>query len=244
MKIVQQSATLLAMTPDPLLLLERCGRVCYKSEDKMDCPECGGTQRKYLHMSGQVTEAWECCPVCLERASKFVKGIISRGHEAVLEHASATFLLVTDRGMTHELVRHRLASYSQESTRYCSYGNKGWEISVIEPAGFVRGSDSMKRVWYKSMEAAELAYLDATAEGVEPQWARAVLPTCLKTEIAVTANFRQWRHMMGLRLGNKAGKAHPQIRALFGMILNGLLDTPAACIFEEFKDNLSDCRTS
>lgn len=242
MRIVKQSAKLLAMTPNPVLLLEQCGRVCYKSEERMECGACGGTGRKYLDVSGEVKQAWKTCPDCLVRATKFVRGIIKRGHESVLEHASATFLLVTDRGMTHELVRHRVASFSQESTRFCDYGNKNGEITVVEPEVFEEGTESYA-AWGASMMEAERAYLAMTRNfDVQPQWARSVLPTCLKTEIAVTANFRQWRHMMGLRLGNKAGKAHPQIRELFRMILAGFQETEAAFIFGEFASELADMR--
>ena len=224
MNVVPQSAELLTMTPHTMLLLERCGRVCYKSEERMGCEHA-------------TLEDPECCSECLRRATKFVQGIIKRGHESVLEHASATVLLVTDRGMTHEIVRHRLAAYSQESTRYVNYGNKGGEITVIQP-NLSESEDEMvaDKAWHHTVKCAENAYLGLVSGGVAPQHARAVLPTCLKTEIAVTANFRQWRHMMGLRLGNKAGKAHPQIRELFRMILAEFMETEAAPIFEEFID--------
>lgn len=260
MKIVEQSAELLAMTPNPVTLIERCGRVCYKSEEKMECGCAEYQKNPFNYPPGRVPFAMEDmefdseanelkasiqiagagrtlpCSECLVRATKFVRGIIKRGHESVLEHASATFLLVTDRGMTHELVRHRVASYSQESTRFCDYGNKGGEITVVRPDVFGYGSEPYE-AWAASVHEAERAYLAMTKKyGTEPQWARSVLPTCLKTEIVVTANFRQWRHMMGLRLGNKAGKAHPQIRALFRMILERFLETEAAFIFGEFID--------
>ena len=133
-------------------------------------------------------------------------------------------------GNTHELVRHRLCAYSQESTRYCNYGGKG--IIGIDPGdcGPLESQESYERL----LAFAEQEYDKQVEQGVAPQWARRVLPIGLKTEIVFTANFRQLRHMMGLRLGNKAGKAHPQIRALFRMILDALLDTEAKIIFEEF----------
>lgn len=234
MKIVPQSAQLLAITPNSMRLIERCGRVCYKSEDKLVCERCEGLGEVSALGFGS-----QACPDCLKRATTFVMGIIKRGHESVLEHASATLLLVTDRGMTHEIVRHRVASYSQESTRYCNYGNKGGEITVIKPDLSESGNENQAtagEAWHQAMTASEDAYLGLIGCGVAPQHARSVLPTCLKTEIAVTANMRQWRHMMGLRLGNKAGKAHPQIRALFRLIRDKFLETEVAPLFEEFVE--------
>ena len=109
MQIVKQSATLLSMTPASIFLIERAGRVCYKSEGKGECSACGSLDQVIHNFpTGRI------CPSCVERAETFIRKLIERGHESVLEHASATFLFVTDRGVTHELVRHRLASYSQE----------------------------------------------------------------------------------------------------------------------------------
>jgi len=230
MQVVEQSAELLAMTPNPLLLIERGGRVCYKSEDKLECHNLG-----CCSIDRQTGKRLPPCDDCMQRASKFVKGIIKRGHDSVLEHASATFLLITDRGMTHELVRHRICSFSQESTRFCNYGNKGGEISVIEPdlSEAREKYGKAQDLWRETMRKVEEAYLQMIEMKIAPQWARSVLPTCLKTEIATTANFREWRHMIGLRLNNKGGKAHPQIRALFRMILDELMQTEAAPIFED-----------
>lgn len=201
MQIVKPSAKLVACTPDALRVIEAAGRTCYKSAST-------GSE---------------------EDAQRFVRKIIERGHESVLEHASFTFRLICDRGVTHELVRHRLASYSQESTRYCRYDVTG--IAVIEPPGlercstaeeacieYVRCADEAEdelpcawHTWYCAMHAAETAYMDMCTRGVTPQIARSVLPTCLKTEIVVTANAREWRHILRLRT---AEAAHPQIREL------------------------------
>lgn len=175
------------MTTDPLGLIERCGRVCYKSEDKIT------DTSKY----------------------KFVEMLLKRGHEAVLEHASATYLLITDRGVTHELVRHRLASYCQESTRYCNYGN---EITVVEPPGL---SDYDAKEWRQACGIAETCYKNLLAGGQSPQIARSVLPTCLKTEITITANFREWRHIFKLRT---SAAAHPQIRELIGFVKSDFIN--------------------
>lgn len=180
MKIVEQSADLMFITPNACELIEAAGRTCYKSEGK----STPGS------------------------AAPFCASLIKRGHLSVLEHGTATFRFVCDRGVTHELVRHRLASYSQESTRYCNYGSMSGEISVIEPPGL---SDVQKHTWQVAMRFAESNYLAMLSAGSSPQIARSVLPTCLKTEIVVTANFREWLKIIELRT---SPKAHPQIREL------------------------------
>lgn len=112
MQFIQQSVELLEITNDPLILLEKCGRVCYKSSPKVECPECHSNFTRG-------------CPRCAELAATFVNAHLTGKHESVLEHASATFLITTDRGMTHEIIRHRPGcAYSQESTRFCNYGRK------------------------------------------------------------------------------------------------------------------------
>ena len=174
------------------------------------------------------------CPECEERASKFIKNIIKRGHESVLEHANATFLLVTDRGLSHEIVRHRIGvAYSQESSRYCNYGNKGGEITVIRPTIWYDRDWSTPEYqsWKLACETAETEYLQMLVD-VQPQWARSVLPTCLKTEIAMTANFRAWRHILSLRATNK--RAHPQIRLLMKLVLDKLQDCVPA-VFDDIQ---------
>jgi len=188
MRVVQQSAEVLAVSPEPLLLIERAGRTCYKSEDK-------------------ITE---------ESAEKFVKMIMKRGHESVLEHGSATIKFITDRGVTHELVRHRIASFSQESTRFCNYGNSD-EITVIEPLDLP--TDKAWKRWSFACRSAEESYLAMLKEGASPQWARSILPNSLKTEIITTANFREWRHIFKLRFVGTAGAPHPQIKELMGKAL-------------------------
>lgn len=184
MKIVQPSVTLInpPSRDDLYKQIERAGRVCYKSEDK-------------------ITE---------DSAEKFIRGLIKRGHEAVIEHGSITALFVCDRGVSHELVRHRIASYCQESTRYCNYSQDKFdnEITVIEPCFWDRDSKEYK-IWAKACNWAESWYFDLLIEGATPQEARAVLPTCLKTEIMVTMNPREWRHFFKLRC---APAAHPDMR--------------------------------
>lgn len=186
MNIVSQSVILEAITPNAMQLIERAGRTCYKSEDK-------------------ITD---------ESAIAFVKMILERGHESVIEHASASFRVVTDRGVSHEFVRHRLMSYSQESSRYCCYAKAkyGSEITVVEPPGL---NDTQKAVWLTATRSAEASYMTLIGAGCPPEIARSVLPTCLKTEFVATANFREWRHFLRLRT---SPKAHPQMREIANMI--------------------------
>ena len=159
----------------------------------------------------------------------FIRRLIAKGHESVLEHASASFKIVCDRGVSHEIVRHRLASYSQESTRYCNYSKEkfGSEIAVIEPPGL---EDGGRYFWEHAMLAAEGDYLDLIGLGISPQIARSVLPTCLKTVLEMTANFREWRHFLKLRT---AKEAHPQIVEVARMI-GAVLSEKVPSVFEEW----------
>ena len=169
--------------------IERCGRICYKSEDR-------------------ITDG---------SAERFVKNIIQRGHEAVLEHASFSVLFVVDRDISHEIVRHRLASYCQESTRYCNYVNDkfGSEITVIKPYYLEEGSVAFEE-WKTACRRAEEAYVWLIRGGYSPQEARAVLPNSLKTELVMTANLREWRTVFRLRCSEKA---HPQMREVMTPLL-------------------------
>ncbi len=162
--------------------IEQAGRVCYKSEDK-------------------ITDG---------SAEKFVAGIIKRGHEAVLEHESVRAKFVVDRGVSHEIVRHRLAAYCQESTRYCNYSKDGFgkEITVIEPC-FLEHDTPQWAAWESAMKNAEFSYFRMLDLGCSPQEARSVLPNSLKTEVVMTANIREWRHFFKLRTSLAA---HPQMR--------------------------------
>ncbi len=186
MKIIQPGVEII--TPingrEILAHIEKVGRVCYKSENN-------------------ITE---------DSAEKFVAGIIRRGHEAVIEHYNITVKFTTDRGISHEIVRHRIASYAQESTRYCNYSKDKFsnEITVIRPVDIQEGTPEY-RDWLEAMEAAEKYYFALLADGCKPQTARSVLPTCTKTEIMVTMNLREWRHFLKLR---SDAAAHPDIRVL------------------------------
>lgn len=177
--------------------IERCGRTCYLSEDKITDTSC----------------------------MDFAKMIIKNGHESVLEHFSFTVKFVTDRGISHEIVRHRIASFSQESTRYCNYskGKFDKEITFIRPS-FLYGHENGYEfeLWKKSCEQAEDTYFKMLENGCRPQEARAVLPNSLKTEIVMTANLREWRHFLRLRTSLNA---HPDMRILTVPLLNELKET-------------------
>lgn len=180
MKIIPASYTIEAMPPDDVLeRLERIGRVCYKSEDRI-------TQ---------------------DSAKGFVRKILASGHESVIEHASMSVRFIVDRGVSHELVRHRLAAFSQESTRYCNYG-KGGEVTFIEPCFWPRETVEWA-TWQEAMLVAESWYMQLLKGGASPQQARAALPNSVKTEIVMTANLREMRHILKLRTSKHA---HPQFR--------------------------------
>ena len=197
MQIIQPYAELLGDIDGIAMLrhIERCGRVCYKSE-------------------------WR---IAEDSYAAFVGKIIANGHEAVLEHASLTVRVVCDRGVSHEIVRHRLASYCQESTRYVSYD----DIEVVCPQGL---SEAQFAAWEAAMLSCEAAYRQLREQGCAPQIARSVLPNALKTELTMTANLREWRHFFKLRLG--AG-AHPQMREVAAMILEELR-AKVPIVFDEF----------
>ncbi len=181
-------------------LIERAARVSHKSEPK------------------DTNSIWETV--------KFVRRIIAMGHESVLEHQSISVWVLTKRSVTHELVRHRLCAYTQESTRYCDYTS---ELRFVKPVWWDEWAPQIQRNWKHSLGQAETAYLIMRSSGIPPEQAREVLPNALATEIVVTANLRQWRHMFRLRC---AESAHPQIRSLFRGIL-GELDDKVPVVFED-----------
>lgn len=191
MKIIKAGFHILSPVNGAEILksIEQAGRVCYKSEDK-------------------ITDG---------SAEKFVAGIIKRGHEAVLEHESIRVKFIVDRGVSHEIVRHRLAAYCQESTRYCNYSKDGFgnEITVIEPC-FLKHDTPQWAAWESAMKNAEFSYFRMLDLGCSPQEARSVLPNSLKTEVVMTANIREWRHFFKLRT---APAAHPQMREVATALL-------------------------
>lgn len=164
-----------------------------------------------------------------------VAQLVRSGHEAMLEHCGLTVRFTVDRGVSHEIVRHRMASYAQESTRYCNYNKDkfGGEISVICPEKFEVGSQARK-TWVKICMLCEDVYLEMVYNGVPPELARSVLPTALATELVMTANLREWRHFLALRAVGTTGKPHPQIRQVAAPLLREL----AAWLPEVFDDLL------
>ncbi|BBD06964.1 FAD-dependent thymidylate synthase [Desulfovibrio ferrophilus] len=210
MQVVSPSFDIMSMPDgeDVLKHIEAAGRTCYKSEDK----------------------------ITPDSAAKFVKMILKSGHESVVEHASATVRFICDRGVTHELVRHRIAAYSQESTRYANYSKDkfGNEITVIRPVFWKEGTPEYER-WKRAMQATEAAYLDMIANGARPEEARSVLPNSLKTEIVMTANLREWRHVFRLRC---SGPAHPQIREIMLPLLDEFARRMPA-LFEDLREQFA-----
>lgn len=211
MKVIEPSVEMI--TPfncdyngvDILKRIEECGRVCYKSEDK-------------------ITE---------DSAMGFVANLVKMGHEAVLEHVSITVKFICDRGVSHEIVRHRMASYCQESTRYCNYSKDGFgrEITVIKPC-FLEEDSTPYQIWKHACQDAEDAYFNLLLSGCIPQEARAVLPNSLKTEVIMTANLREWRHFLKLRCSSAA---HPQMREVAGQLLH-MMRSEIPVVFDDIKE--------
>ena len=163
----------------------------------------------------------------------FVRNLIARGHESVLEHEKISVRIICDRGVSHELVRHRIASYSQESTRYCNYSKDkfGNELTFIRPPWVDLGAHypSASSAWLYMMLEIESQYMNLMERGWTPEQARTVLPNSLKTEIVMTMNLRKWRHFFRLRC---APAAHPQMR----QIANMLLESFRECVPVIFDD--------
>lgn len=206
MKIINPSVEIIDC-PDGeelLKMVERCGRVCYKSEDK----------------------------IAPDSAKRFITGVLKSGHESVLEHGKITVKVTCDRGVTHEIVRHRLASYSQESTRYCNYNNEkfGGELTFIKPCFWDEGTVPYLE-WVQLMEDIEEIYQRLIAYGVKPEEARSVLPNSLKTELVITMNLREWRHFFKMRLSKRA---HPQMREVAELIHKELKER-VPLIFDDIK---------
>lgn len=246
MKIIKPKVELEFITPNALKFIEKIGRTCYCSFDK-------------------ITE---------ESAEIFCKMIKTRNHMSVLEHASATFRIICDRGVSHEIVRHRICSFSQESTRYCNYGPDKKGIQFILPSWapedilgeyeVLRNDNGVgvasinlrddqqyiQKYWTKDSDNklspfdtpeaqllmflanVELYYNQLIKLGQTPQQARAVLPNCLKTEIVMTANFREWLHFLELRTSSAA---HPDMRIIANQIGN-ILNSKYPMIFEQKFD--------
>lgn len=200
MKVIKSKIEILTpITSDLLKIIEVAGRTCYKSEDR-------------------ITE---------DSAEGFVSRMINANHGAMLEHAYVSLRITCDRGVSHEIVRHRVASYAQESTRYCNYSKEkfGNQITYIDPVpGFMLENkaysmeqlDAIMTTWMNACEDAERHYLRLIELGCTPQMARGVLNNATKTEIVVTMNIREWRHFISLRT---SAAAHPQMREIAQEVL-------------------------
>ena len=223
MRIISPSIEILDEINEQQILkkLESIGRVCYKSENN-------------------ITE---------DSAERFVKNIMNRNHESVLEHVSISVRVICDRGVSHEIVRHRIASYSQESSRYCNYSNDkfGNELTFIKPCFWENKYDTEEcemsigfrcrneyEQWLKCMASIEQCYFAMLEHGATPEQARSILPNSLKTEIVMTMNLREWRHFFLLRC-DKA--AHPQMRQVANLILN-LFKANIPIIFDDINEGL------
>ena len=206
MRIIEPSFTIHGDVDGDAILrnIEKFSRVCYKSENLIN----------------------------IDSAKGFVAKILQSGHESVIEHEKISVTIICDRGVTHEIVRHRIASYSQESTRYCNYAkNKfGNEITVIRPYFWKSDSEAYK-IWHSTMVEIEKAYLKLIEIGTSPQEARSILPNSLKTEIVVTMNLREWRHFFKLRT---ASAAHPQMRQISVPMLKRFKEL-ISVVFDDIK---------
>lgn len=206
MRIVEPGIEIMTTIDSDNILknLELYGRVCYKSEQG-------------------ITE---------NSANRFVRMIIKNGHESVLEHEKITVKFICDRGVSHEIVRHRIASYSQESTRYCNYNQDkfGSELTLIKPCFWEEGQEKYE-IWKSNMQMIEDNYNKLIAMGAKPEEARSILPNSLKTEIVVTMNMREMRHFLRLRT---SPKAHPQMRQVAYMLLRELKEK-LPVLFEDIE---------
>lgn len=214
----------------------------------MDDPKTAADIYREIEESGRTCYVSEAA-MTDESGEKFVRTLVKNGHEAMIEHASMKVKFIVDRGVSHEIVRHRLCSFAQESTRYCNYskGKFGSEITVIEPCFFMgipkerraqireetdsvvtsnrlpltlEGKELQYYHWYNSCREAEVAYLSMLDAGATPQEARSVLPNSLKTTLIVKADMREWRNIFKLRAAGEHGKPHPQMLEIMVPLLN------------------------
>jgi len=196
MKVINPRYEIISPSPlkgkEILQQIEMAGRTCYKSEEKITNDSC----------------------------IQFAKNLIKRKHMPMIEFgASITVKFICNRGFTHELVRHRLTSLAQESTRYCNYSKDKHDnqITVIKPRDFDKWDSSSRNHWIKAMKEAERHYILMLDRKRSPQEARGVLPIDIKTEINIKANIREWRHIFIMRT---ADAAHPSMQQLMRPLLD------------------------
>lgn len=307
MKIIEPSANIMRHDVSPYEFVEKVGRTCYKSEDKIT----DGSAKKFVHnlierghwamlehetlyietnydfMSNLLTTfatvpdvfrflniTWSCLGAIisgsfrafydllknhLDRVLNPLRVLLSNNYpevfgeypdvdkeslwmgcvkeitrdyfiqhygyvkDTISHHLTHTVRFVCDRGVSHELVRHRVASFAQESTRYCNYSKDkfGNEITVIKPCFWGEYSAEFGG-WKLSCIQSERVYFDLLRAGASPQEARSVLPNSLKTEIMVTATEEEWQHIINLRYIGTTGAPHPQMKQVMAMVVNDL----------------------
>lgn len=203
MELIKPKYEILQLPDEGVLkMIEKVARTCYKSEFKITVDDSS--------------------------AKDLVEKLLNRGHYAMIEFADMTVKFTVDRGVSHELVRHRLCSFAQESTRYCNYGKDDhikfiipkWSKLSPEKGSEIRDFETYSRegtIWVNAMLDAEFSYNELIKIGCSPQQARSVLPNSLKTEINVKANFREWREIFKQRVANAA---HPQMREVMRPLLD------------------------
>jgi thymidylate synthase (FAD) len=216
------------------------GRMQADPDFQGGCSECGGrgwtSNLRYSEMDDRIRGASiEPCPKCLENVATAIVDDAwndDPAHESVIEHVNMSVRFICNRGVTHEMVRHRIAAYSQESTRYCNYskGKFGSQVTCID----AHRTGERLAVWMEAAEAVERAYMKLLELGEKPQQARDILPIGLKTEIYTTYNARQWRHFFRMRC---SPRAHPQMREL---VVPLLLDfrTRVPILFDDIYPNM------
>ena len=181
MRMIKPSFEILSDTQaviDQMLIIELAGRNCYKSEDK----------------------------ICEGSADKMIGMLRMKKHLSVLEHGNITVRMIGSRAMSHQLVRHRLASYSQESQRYVNYSKEkhGKGIVFIEPIGYDSWEQSLQEKFFNALESSEIEYMDLIRRGMKAEDARGVLPNQTKTEVVVTMNVRSWMYFFTMRCDKHA----------------------------------------
>lgn len=206
--------------------IEKIARVCYKSEDKISADG--------------------------ESAKKMISGLIKSNHLAMLEHSILSVLFTVDRGISHELVRHRMSSFAQESTRYCDYssGKFGGDCQFIDITDSFPFDPKMSMAklakienvlteWESALQDAEKHYKNMIGMGASPQIARSVLPNSTKTDITVTANYREWRHIFELRAVGTTGKPHPQMQEIMIPLLKDV-SSKIPIVFDDLVEKLEN----
>lgn len=210
--------------------IEKIARVCYKSEDRISADG--------------------------ESAKKMIAGLIKSDHLAMLEHSTLSVLFTVDRGISHELCRHRMASFAQESTRYCDYssGKFGGDCQFIDITDSFLSDPKMSMVklakienvlteWESALQDAEKHYKNMIAFGATPQIARSVLPNSTKTNITVTANYREWRHIFALRAVGTTGAPHPQMQEIMIPLLRDVAKR-IPIVFDDLVEQVKDHKSS